>query len=390
MWPKQSARPNHQAWPAYRRRRATRITRGMVRSWRGSGTVAALRLYHRGMNNQELETLVLSTVDRILNGRRAEDSRIECKGSWPDPKKARQLAGHANSARGEEIVWIIGIDETAGEFTSPVMPDLADWWSQMSARFDDHVVPGIRELNVQVTDTASVTALLFSTDRAPYLIKASDGQSSFERDVPMRSGTGTRSAYRHELLRLLQPAAVPPPASLITASLSGYKAKDSSTRFHLNIQVYIDQRPDEIVVLPYHQSMCQIVDAREELVENKTRTVLFNLSPGSTDGVFAKVGVQARSDGFVVAGGAVVQLFGITDLKNKYSDFSDVQEFEIIVEVGVAGAERSIEIVKTLNFQTLRSPTEQQQLFGSWTFPPPMSSARKSGVQYWKSLHPRK
>lgn len=205
------------------------------------------------MNKQEIEALVLSVVDRVLNnGQKVEDSLIECKREWPDRSKARQLAGHANSARGEEIVWIIGIDETGRKLTSPESPDLADWWSGMSSRFDDHVVPEMRDLIVQVTPKEFVTALVFSTDRAPYVIKVASSTGPIEREVPIRDGTRTRSSYRHELLRLLRPAAVPPPASLIYVHLTGRARSQKSVSFTLRAHLYIDQRPDETVMLPYH------------------------------------------------------------------------------------------------------------------------------------------
>ena len=65
------------------------------------------------LRSRELETRVIELVDLVLGGRRVEDDLIECKSEWPDPQKraaARQLAGHANKARDEPILWIIGLE----------------------------------------------------------------------------------------------------------------------------------------------------------------------------------------------------------------------------------------------------------------------------------------
>jgi hypothetical protein len=52
-----------------------------------------------------------------------------------------------------------------------------------------------------------------------------------------------------------------------------------------------------------------------------------------TDPARAERIAQARSDGFVVAGGAVVQLFGVTDIENRCSDFGEVREFELTINL---------------------------------------------------------
>src|SRR6266536_553496 len=61
------------------------------------------------MLSQHIEGRVLNLVERVLNGARIEDFRVECKGTWPSAAKAaRQIAGHANAARGEPILCISG------------------------------------------------------------------------------------------------------------------------------------------------------------------------------------------------------------------------------------------------------------------------------------------
>ena len=61
--------------------------------------------------------LFTTVVDRVLRNQKNEDDRIELKGVWPEPsgrRTARQLAGHANAARGERVLWIVGLSEEHG------------------------------------------------------------------------------------------------------------------------------------------------------------------------------------------------------------------------------------------------------------------------------------
>ncbi len=61
----------------------------------------------------EIELLANRIITRLQSGQPTEDDAlVELKAEWPDPAKAaRRIAAHANSARGERIVWLLGIDE---------------------------------------------------------------------------------------------------------------------------------------------------------------------------------------------------------------------------------------------------------------------------------------
>ena len=66
-----------------------------------------------------------------------EDDGIEFKRELPSDtqRAARQIAGMANAARGEQFLWVVGVDE-ATRAIQPVSGDLAAWWDRVSARFD--------------------------------------------------------------------------------------------------------------------------------------------------------------------------------------------------------------------------------------------------------------
>jgi hypothetical protein len=71
------------------------------------------------MLSQQLEGGVLHLVDRVVKGERVEDFRVECKADWPPAARAaRRIAGQANTARGEPILWIIGLHEDGHQVTS--------------------------------------------------------------------------------------------------------------------------------------------------------------------------------------------------------------------------------------------------------------------------------
>lgn len=153
------------------------------------------------MESQLLEARVLAIVDAVLAGRQVEDDRVELKSTWPIAahKTARQVAGHANAAGGEPILWIIGLDEKARTFGGTSGTEPADWWSSVRKHFVE-VVPELKVLRVPVGTGSDVMVLQFTSDRAPYVVSV-EGGGRVEREVPWREGNSTRTAHRHEMIR---------------------------------------------------------------------------------------------------------------------------------------------------------------------------------------------
>jgi len=158
------------------------------------------------MTSQEIELWARDIVEVVLSGSKAEDSRVELKAEWYAAEKAaKQLAAHANSARGQFILWLIGIDEKAQELTDLQSPDMSDWWNGVSSRFDGF--PPRLEQHVKFRfNEKKLVALYFSTSHeAPYVVRHKDGGSFPQFVVPWREGTQVRAARRDELLRILVP-----------------------------------------------------------------------------------------------------------------------------------------------------------------------------------------
>jgi hypothetical protein len=159
------------------------------------------------MTNAQIETWALRAIDTMMAGGQDEVSHVEMKGKWPEGHAsfARQLAGQANAARGQPIIWIIGPDAKEKKLNSAPKEELANWWPQVKKHFDDAHAPSlVAELAVQ-TLGESVVVLCFETDRPPYVIKKGDF-----KEVPWREGTGTASAGRQQLLRVLAPLVLLP------------------------------------------------------------------------------------------------------------------------------------------------------------------------------------
>ena len=151
------------------------------------------------MNATELKSWTIEIIDRVRSQKPVEDSRVECKSSWLEPNAiVRQFAGHANAARGELILWLIGVDEKQGTVVGVDRTELANWYPQLVKAFDSTAPTLIIDLNLNI-DNKTVVALLFETGNAPFVIKV---QNSDRLEIPWREGTRTRSATRAEVLRI--------------------------------------------------------------------------------------------------------------------------------------------------------------------------------------------
>jgi hypothetical protein len=198
-----------------------------------------------------IEARVIAAVEAVLDGKEIEDERIECKSELMDPANVRQLAGAANSAMGDDLIWIIGLNEK----TNKLVPlssaiDMADWWSKVERSFDGGIAPLLTSFRVPVSG-GDVLTLHFSTDRAPYVVKAPGGGSP-ELEVPWRAGTRTRSAKRHELLRLLLPTVHVPDVTLIECSAQIYEIV-GRLRFDAVVEFYLEHIQGGLVALPAHK-----------------------------------------------------------------------------------------------------------------------------------------
>jgi hypothetical protein len=198
-----------------------------------------------------MEAWALEIVERVRTRQQVEDARVELKTTWPTPEKAaRRLAGHANAARGEPILWIIGLDEKAG-VVGAEQTDYAEWIVQVQSCFDS-VAPDVTEVAVSL-DGWTLMALRFDTSHPPYVISHAEG-GAIQREVPWRDGTRVRSAKRHELLLLLSEQLSTPDVEPLWAimDLGHYNADGNNCTIQFGIYVMPHSR--DRVVIPCHRT----------------------------------------------------------------------------------------------------------------------------------------
>jgi hypothetical protein len=236
------------------------------------------------MRKIEVETWTLRIVDQLRAGSPVEDSRVELKREWPKPAKvARQVAGHANAARGEDILWLIGVDEKAREVVGAEANGFAEWWNQVQSEFNE-LAPRLMELLVPVGGVA-VYALLFETDRAPFVVKNPDG-GPIGHEVPWREGTSVRSARRADLLRLLAPLQDQPHIEVLDLALcSGVSPAQPAPWWKIDGHLYVTPaRPGVQLVFPHHRLAAEVEFSNRARLAFKARATCTAATATNTAG----------------------------------------------------------------------------------------------------------
>ncbi len=215
------------------------------------------------MNLRQIEAWALRVIDAVVQTQTMEDSRTELKSLWPADfaKTARQIAGHANAAGDDPVLWIIGVDEERGPVDfEPI--EFSDWYNQLGKQFDPPA-PRMTSLVVPYGDKRPV-AVLIETDRAPFVVKNpahnTPAGGPVQWETPWREETATRTARRADLLRLFLPMQRRPDVELVeaTASCSAQEGAgdEVSTGLHWSIemQLFFVPRGTTPLVIPFHHA----------------------------------------------------------------------------------------------------------------------------------------
>ena len=211
------------------------------------------------MRPHEIEVWALNIIDRVEAKHPIEDFRVELKADWIEPEKAaRRIAGHANAARGAPILWLIGVDEERG-VVGAEHEELANWYPRVKTQFDG-LAPVLTDLNIPTHNGKTAVALLFETDRAPFVVKnvaygsREGGPVRFE--VPWRENTSIRTASRSDLLRLLAPLQALPGFEILEGLLTAtFEKRRSVSELHwvVELKLYVEPMSDDRVVIPFHK-----------------------------------------------------------------------------------------------------------------------------------------
>lgn len=218
------------------------------------------------MKKQEIEFKVLDIIERLEKGQPIEDDTVELKAEWPRDhfRAARRIAAHANSARGEPILWLIGIDEKKGVVGAD-FEELSIWFAKVRSRFDQLMAPNLVSISVPYNGQ-TVVALLFETDRSPFVIRIPDSGGIITHEVPWREANSTRSARRSDLIKLLYPIQKKPSLEIIDGkielqrSITGMSQSDVY-QWNLSLKIYFVTYSSETVVIPFHR--CEVLFRRQ-------------------------------------------------------------------------------------------------------------------------------
>lgn len=210
---------------------------------------------YRVMKPRDVEIWALNVLAQIDANTPYETALVELKADWPDVQKtARRIAGHANAARGNNILWLIGVDEKRGILGAPPN-NLANWYSQVRAEFD-HVAPDVTDVAVD-WNGKTVFALGFETDRAPYVAKNpkfnQQGGGSVRLEVPWRQGTAVDSATHAQLLLILSPSTRLPYVELLQGQLAVEMSTAEGEQWNLSMLLYVTPATRERVVFSGHR-----------------------------------------------------------------------------------------------------------------------------------------
>jgi len=207
------------------------------------------------VNKYDLHEWAQKVISCAKGGRPIEDSYVEVKSELPKDFEhaARQLAGHANAASGEDILWLIGIRED-GTLVGAKKEELAKWYPRVHKRFDGPHPRLLKMLNVSC-GVKTLVAMLFSTADSPYLVNKADGG----REVPWREGNFSRHCTRAELVSLLSDAVILPQADFLSGRLFAQEyglKRELSYKFHFTGEFYLKPRTSKALTIPIHD--CEI------------------------------------------------------------------------------------------------------------------------------------
>jgi hypothetical protein len=321
------------------------------------------------MNTREIESWALRVIDRVEAHQPNEDSKVELKSDWPTDysKAARRIAGHANAARGEPILWLIGVDETVG-VQGANYGEFADWYNRIKSQFEGSFAPPVIDLNIPYKGK-TIVALLFETERSPFVVKnpahGSPGGGPVSLEVPWREATAIRSATRADLIRLLAPLQdVPGCESLGGRLLANTTEVPGNLYWFLELWLYLYPKSNERIVIPEHR--CEVTfEVPGCAPKTHFLEVDFYVYPRSN---MTEVNSGVQVEG---AGPLAIHARRTTSLYPQ-----STADAQITATLLPAGAERPIIITDTFH------PTPLEvEIFGNWTRNDPPDKFRERREQ---------
>lgn len=272
--------------------------------------------------HQLLESEALEMIQVVLAGGRIEDDRVEAKSDWPDPdatKTAWQLGGLANSAIGDPIVWLVGVDEDdhrVAESVDAVEP--TDWWYKVKARFDGVPPELIGHIRVPTPSGGTVWALKFSTDQGPYVVKRGEDVGRLDRGLPWRESGSTVAATQFQVHRSIRPIGLSPTTYPILAQVHLSVHRDSGA-------IYVKCQSEARLAVTTQSRFGATLLLEEQ---SQVRTTLFAGPPNDPTEILTieaqpEFEVLAGSTDFSAIGGGGLSLNGVGLIHLKSAGMSE-------------------------------------------------------------------
>jgi hypothetical protein len=304
----------------------------------------------------QIESWALDIIDRVNSKNPVEDFHVELKSEWIDPQKAaRRIAGHANAARGEPILWLIGVDEDNG-VKGANHEELASWFPSVQAEFDG-VVPSMIDLTIPTNGT-TIVALYFETDRAPYVIKnplfGKENGGSISHEIPWREGTRIRSARRSDLIKMLIPIMYLPEIDILNGELSLSIYQQGNWNWNLVIETYITPQIGYPCVFPFHQceASFEIVNLIEKTSFHDIKLVapyseLYSWSINSSKHESDSLTIRNTRYEAIIEGPGRLNISGVGESESKNINFdSSVAKLKVIIRM--SHSDKVIQLNETL------------------------------------------
>lgn len=326
------------------------------------------------MKKQEIEFKVLDIIERLEKGQPIEDDMIELKAEWPRDhfRAARRIAAHANAARGEPIMWLIGIDEKKGVVGAD-FEELSIWFAKVRSRFDQLLAPNLISLSVPY-DGKTVVALVFETERSPFVIRIPDSSGIITHEVPWREANSTRSARRSDLIKLLYPTQKKPGLEIIDGKIELQRAiagvaQNAAYQWTLSMKIYVVTFSSATLVIPFHR--CEILFRPQGRPDEKKFENIRIAPPTS----YSSRGLMEKSQSLTVNSTeheVLIDTAGMTYLTAEYftTEKSGPRLFE---EIEVKGWLRSHHTTEPVSFEAIfelqhRENEESDRMLGEWRF----------------------
>lgn len=168
------------------------------------------------------------------------------------------------------------------------------------------------DLNVPV-DGKTIVALLFETDRAPFVVKnpsyGIERGESISLETPWRHGTSVRSAKRSDLIKLLVPFRKRPTFEVLRVGVSAH-IHESKLNWHLRTLLYVVTHDDDSLVLPFHR--CQATVEIAELFQDISFGSVYIDDCGPRDGQVHPTGAYNTGSQIIINRAGMIDLHGST------------------------------------------------------------------------------